>query len=151
MTSNVRYFKQKSIWRQTIPSWCDTVPSIFFSAPYDPTLLFSSWLPFRHTEEALLPVPQVDSGSAGHLYERDGGCKSRSCWWDTFHLEQYFALNDRLTSPGKQRQLTQTPGSGADEKHRDYLHFHSIFHISPNSILFQVVLDQHFQDCDILN
>ena len=48
---------------KTIPSWCDTIQSLFFSAPNDPQLtIFIMTAFYCHTEEALLPVPQVDSG-----------------------------------------------------------------------------------------
>ena len=98
---------------------------------------------FCYTEEALLPVPQADSGVLVISYERDGGCRSHSCWWDDLHLEYHFAPNDRPASPGKE---------GSQEKPR----------IKDNDKIMGLhTFPQHFphphltvscsKDCDILN
>ena len=47
------------------------------------------------------PGPAGGPWSAGHLRRERWGMQDFSCWWETNHLEQHFALNDRPASPGK--------------------------------------------------
>ena len=82
-------------------------------------------------------------------YERD--VRHKSYWWDVFHLEQHFALNDLPTSPGKGRQLIQTRIRGQTGKTGIAYISTAYSTFTPHSILFQVVFDQRFLGCDILN
>ena len=135
MTQNVRFFKRKSIWRQTIPSWCDTVPSIFFLCPYDPAPVFHhgcllSVTLKRHCSLSRRWIrlcwssPAREMGDVGHSHT--GGISS--IWNSILHLMIDLHLRAK---EGSSLKL----GSGADEKKRDYIHFHCIFHIYTSQYL----------------
>ena len=84
-------------------------------------------------------------------YERDGRCGTHSCWWDDLHLEYHFAPNDRPASAGKEGSQ-ETPRIKDKRENYGIAYIFTAFSTStPHSILFQVFLVQHFQDCDILN
>ena len=138
-----------------IPSWCDIVPSIFFlqTATVQNLTIFIMNAFYCHTEEALLPAPQVglgvlvistrEMGAAGH--DHIGGNNRILHKMTDLHL---------LAKQGSSRIPRDLDLSEQRKRENwDLVNISTAFPTTPRHSQYLVpsLLDQLFQNFDILN
>ena len=152
MTPNVRFFTRRALMaHHPLLVRHRHLSKHIFLRSSDPAPLFSSWLPFvtlkRHCSGSRRWIRECWSsltrgmGDVGHVHA--GGMPF--IWNSILHLTTDLHLRAK-------RAAKNYPGSGDKREKAGTAYISTAFSTStPHSILFQVFLVQHFQDCDILN